>query len=77
MFGLSRLAWQLIASSAVVSLLVGSCVLRDQNIARKGAAVERAKIERAADANAKKADAVRRDVQRAPADGLRDSYARD
>lgn len=76
-FGLSRLAVQVIASGAVVSLLVGSCVLRDRAIERKGAAKVVAKIERAADANAKKANAVRRDVQRTPADGLRDAYARD
>lgn len=38
MFGLSRLTAQLVASSAIAALLVGSCVVRDRNIEQRGAA---------------------------------------
>lgn len=36
MFGLSRLTAQLVASSAIAALLVGSCVVRDRNIEQRG-----------------------------------------
>lgn len=37
MFGLPRLAIQIISSSAVMALVVGSCVVRDRNIETRGA----------------------------------------
>lgn len=43
MFGLSRLALQLVASGGIAAVLVGSCVVRDRN--RDAATV--AKIEKA------------------------------
>lgn len=50
MFGLSRLAIQLIASGGVVAVLVSSCVVRDRNI--EAATV--AKIEKASTQDGKK-----------------------
>jgi hypothetical protein len=64
-----------IAAAALMGLVAwqwNNSVQRD-----KGAAAVVAKIERAADANAKKADSVRRDVDRLPAERLRDGYFRD
>lgn len=38
MFGLSRLAAQIVASSAIMALVVGSCVVRDRSVEQRGAA---------------------------------------
>ncbi len=72
MLGLAWVRWAVVA--VVSGGLVASFAYSNQ---RKGAEKLRAKIERAADANAKKADAARKHVGQLPADGLRDSYARD
>lgn len=72
LLGFAWVRWAIVA--AVSAGVVASFAYSNQ---RKGAEKLRAKIERAADANAKKADAARKHVGRLPADGLRDSYARD
>lgn len=53
MFGLSRLALQLIASGVISLGLVTSCVVRDRSIENRGAAKQSAKIEKANDHAAK------------------------
>lgn len=50
MFGLSRLAMQLLASGGVVAVIVSSCVVRDRN--REAATV--ARIEKASTSDGKK-----------------------
>lgn len=78
MFGLSRLAVQLIASSAIVTLLVGSCVVRDRSIEQRGAT----KVVSASQKAGAKANAINakvRDDARKPGslERLRKSSCRD
>lgn len=77
-FGLSRLAVQIIASSAIVALLVGSCVVRDRSIEQRGATkVTSAIAKQTENINAKARKA--RDAARAPGavERVRSKYCRD
>lgn len=64
MFGLSRLALQLVASGGIAAVLVGSCVVRDRNVEQRGAQ----KVVAASKAQGAKANAINENVRRRAAE---------
>lgn len=64
MFGLSRLALQLVASGGIAALLVSSCVVRDRNVEQRGAQ----KVVAASKAQGAKANAINENVRRRAAE---------
>ena len=68
--------WQIAATAAAVSVLVGSCVLRDRSIEQKGAAKATAKIEKATTDATSKGAAAARQSRIGGVHGQRDPYTR-
>lgn len=57
--------------------IITAALAWDHSRVEKGRSQERAKIEERGKTNARKAETARRDVDRLPADRLRDKYCRD
>jgi len=74
-WALGRL-WQLVVAGVGVTLIVGSCAVRDSRLVEKGVKKESVRVETKAKQDVQSATAAR-DRSQSGSGGVRDKYARD